>query len=95
MLCGMQYINLNDETVEILRIHFSYNKKLDEEKNFNNHIARTKNVFRVWRMRNVINEEKNVISKSPAISKNVHLALTKTVSIFRVEQLNIMKKGFI
>ena len=95
MLCGMQYINLNDETVEILRIHFSYNKKLDEEKNFNNHIARTKNVLRVWIMRNVINEEKNVISKSLAISKNVHLALTETVSIFRVEQLNIMKKGFI
>ena len=30
-LCGMQCINLNKETVQILGIHFSYNKKLEEE----------------------------------------------------------------
>ena len=32
--CGMQCINLNEQTVKILGMHFSYNKKLQEEKNF-------------------------------------------------------------
>ena len=36
-LYGMQCISLNEETVKIRGIHFSYNKKLEEEKNFNNH----------------------------------------------------------
>ena len=38
----MKCINLNEETVKILGIHFSYNKKLEEDKNFNNHIANRK-----------------------------------------------------
>lgn len=32
VLCGMQCINLNEQIVEILGIHFSYNKKPEEEK---------------------------------------------------------------
>ena len=31
-LCSMQCINLNDQTVKILEIHFFYNKKIEEEK---------------------------------------------------------------
>ena len=45
-LCGIQCINLNKETVKILRIHFS-KKKLGEEKFFNIHIAKTENALRV------------------------------------------------
>ena len=97
-LCGMQCINLNKETVQILGIHFSYNKKLEEEKNFNNHIAKIENVLRVWRVwrtRDLTIEGKIVIFKSLPISKIVHLALIKTVPIFIVEQLNIVKRNFI
>ena len=94
-LCGMQCINLNEETVTILGIHFSYNKKLEEEKNFNNHIATIQNVLRACRMRDLTIEGKIVIFKSLAISKIVHLALIKTVPIFAVQQLNIIKKNFI
>ena len=94
VLCGMQCINLNEQTVKILGMHFSYNKKLQEEKTFN-HIAKIENVLEVWSMRDLTIEEKIVIFKSLAISKVEHLALIKTVAIFTVEQLNIIKRNFI
>ena len=79
----MQCIIINEETVKILGINFSHNKKLEEEKSFNNHIAKIENVLRVWRMRDLTIEGKIVIFKSLAISKIVHLALIKTVPISR------------
>ena len=36
--CSMQYINLNEKNVDILGIHFPYNQKSEEEKNFDSHI---------------------------------------------------------
>ena len=41
-LCGMKCLNLTKETVKILGVHFSYNKKLEHEMNF-------QSVLRVWR----------------------------------------------
>ena len=35
-LCGMKCVNLNNETVKILGVHFSYNKNLEQDKNFSN-----------------------------------------------------------
>ena len=46
-------------------------------------------------MRDFTSEGKIVIYKSLAISKIAHLALIKTVPIFTVEELNIIKKNFI
>ena len=60
----MQRINLNEKTVKILGIHFSCNKKLKEEKNFNNHVVKIENVLKVWRMRDVTTEGKTVTFKS-------------------------------
>ena len=33
-LCGTKYVNLNKEIVKILGVHFSYNKNLEQDKNF-------------------------------------------------------------
>ena len=43
-LFGMQCISLNEQTVKIWGIQFSYNKKLEEEKNFNNHIIKMRDL---------------------------------------------------
>ena len=32
-LCGMEYIDLTKHSVKILGIHFSYNKKIENERN--------------------------------------------------------------
>ena len=46
-LCGMKYLNLTKETVKILGIHFSYNKKLKHEMNFQSHILKIESVLRL------------------------------------------------
>ena len=38
-LCGMKCVNLN-KTVKILGDHFSYNKNLEEDRNFCEHIVK-------------------------------------------------------
>ena len=89
ILCSIQCINLNDESVKILGTDFTYNKKLEEEENINNNIAKIENVLRVWRMRDLTIEGEIVIFKSLAISKIVHLALIK---MYIIKNLNTMKK---
>ena len=34
VVCGICYIDVNNDTLKILGTHFSYNKKLKQEKNF-------------------------------------------------------------
>ena len=75
-------MNLNEQTVKILGINFSYKKMLEEEKNVNIFIAKIKNVLKVWSMRDLTIEGKIVIFKSIAISKVVPLVLIESVPIF-------------
>ena len=42
-LCGMECIDLSDDVMKILGIYFSYNKKLEQENNFSNHIIKIQN----------------------------------------------------
>ena len=42
-LCSMQCINLKKESLKILEINFSYNKKLEQENNFKFHIVKIEN----------------------------------------------------
>ena len=42
--CGMECIDLTSDVIKILGIYFSYNKKLEQEKNFFNHIMKIQNI---------------------------------------------------
>ena len=46
-LSGINCVNLNNETVKILVIHFSYNKYLDKDKNFCEHIVKKENILKL------------------------------------------------
>ena len=46
-LCGMKCPNLNNETVKALGGHFSYNKSLEQDKNFCEHIVKIENVLKL------------------------------------------------
>ena len=39
-------------------MHFSYNKKLEQEKNFECHIVKIENVLKLWKMRDLSIEGK-------------------------------------
>ena len=47
----MKHVNLNNQTVKILGIHFSYNKNLEQDKNFCKHIVKIENILKLWCMR--------------------------------------------
>ena len=52
-LCGKACIDLTKNSVKILGIHFSYNKKTEDEENFIKLINKIGSVLRIWRIRNL------------------------------------------
>ena len=52
-LCGMECIDLTKNSVKILGIHFSYNRKIENEENFIKFVKKIENVLKVWRTRNL------------------------------------------
>ena len=49
VLYGIRCVNLHEDTIKILVIHYSCNKKLEYDKNFKNYIAKTENALKSWR----------------------------------------------
>ena len=97
-LCGMECIDLTSNVIKILGIYFSYNKKLEQEKTFFNHIAKIQNILKLWKLRNLSIEGRIVVFKSLAISKLTHLALvteipTSTVNLLTNIQMEFIWKG--
>ena len=91
-LCGMECINLTKNSVKILGIHFSYNKKNEDEENFIKLIKKIENVFKIWRIRNLTVQGKITICKTLAISEVIHLALVTNVPQAIIDQLNKIQK---
>ena len=44
----MRYVNLHQNIIKILEIHYSYNKQLDNDEN-EKYIAKIENVLKFWR----------------------------------------------
>ena len=94
-LCGMKCINLNNDVIKILviKICYSYDKKLENEKNYLNRITKCQNVLNTWRMRNLSLLGKISIFKILAFSKIIHLALVTSVPSSANDFLNKIQKN--
>ena len=57
-LCEVNSIDLAQETIKILGLHFSYNEKFREEKKFVSHIKWIENLLKIWKMRTLSIEGK-------------------------------------
>ena len=71
----MKCVNLNNETVKILDAHLSYNKNLELDKNFYEHIIKIENILKLWCMRPLTFKERIMVFKPLAVSKDIHLLL--------------------
>ena len=91
----MRCVNLYEDTIKILRINYSYNKQLENEKDFKKYIANIENVLKLGRARNLPLEGNTTVFKSLALSKITHLALAKTIPPSIMNQLNKTQKNFI
>ena len=47
-LCGTECIDLTRNSVKTLGIHFSYDKKIENEENFIKLIKKIENVLKIW-----------------------------------------------
>ena len=52
-LCGKECIDLKVDVIKILGIYFSYKKKLEQEKNFLNHIVKIQNILKLWSFKTI------------------------------------------
>ena len=86
-LCGMECVNLKHNTIKILGIHFSYNRKIENDENYRRYITKIEKLLKMWRMRQLTIEVKILILKLLAISKVVHFALVKDVPSSTIAQL--------
>ena len=46
VLCGMEYLNLKNNTIRILGIHFSCNRNLENEENYRRYIIKIEKLLR-------------------------------------------------
>ena len=94
-LCGMDCIDLTEDVIKILGIYSSYNKKLEQEKNFLNRIVKIQNTLKLWKLRHLTVEGRIVVFKSLAISKLIHLTLATEIPTTTINLLTKIQKEFI
>ena len=86
-VCGMRSINLNDESMKILGIHFSCNEKLKGEKSFYDVITNIQLVSKLCNLRNLTLKGKIVTLKTIALSKIIFWALIITLPNHVIKKL--------
>ena len=93
--CGMECLNLRTNTIRILGIHFSYNRRLENDENYRECIVNIEKLLKLWRMRQPTIASKVLIFKTLAISKVLHLILVKDVPPSVIPQLDKILEQFI
>ena len=88
-------LDLTKESIKILRVHISYNKKLQDDINVCMTVKNICNVIKLWHMRHLSLEGKTTIFRSLALSKIVYLALLTIVPKSIIEELNEIQKKFL
>ena len=94
-LCGLKSVDLTQQTIKILGMHFSYELKLRDEKNFTATVVKIQKLLRVWCQRSLTLEGKITIFKTLAISKIVYIAYLSSVPNFVIKELKKIQNEFL
>ena len=89
----MKCVNLNNDVIKILGLCYYYDRKLETEKNFLNHIIKFQNILNMWRMKSLSLLSKISIFKTLAFSKIIHLALVTSTPSSTIDLLNKIQKN--
>ena len=96
-LCGMECTDLRSDVINFKYLLF-LQQKLEQEKNFFNHIVKIQNILKLWKLRNLSIEGRIAVFKSLAISELTHLSLvteipTSTINLLIKYRWNLFGKG--
>ena len=94
-LCNIKNINLLQDTIKVLGIHFSYNCILRNNNNFVSSIKKIENVLKLWKMRHLTLQGKIIIFKTLAISKIVFVSYISSLPDTMMCQLKQIHDNFI
>ena len=95
-VCGLQNIDLTNDAIKIhFGIHFSYNEKIQTERNFLTTVKKLQKALNVWMTRALTLEGKILIFKTLGISKIVYLSLIIIVPNLVLEEIQKIQKSFL
>ena len=89
---GLKCVDLYNDTIKILGIHFFYNKKVQMQNNFITTIKKIQHIFHFWNSHTLTLEGRIMIFKTLAISKIVYLAFIIKLPKVIVDKLLRTKK---
>ena len=92
---GLQNIDLTNDAIKIFGIHFSYNEKIQTERNFSTTVKKLQKALNVWMTRTLTLEGKILIFKTLGISKIVYLSLIIIVPKSILEEIQKIQKSFL
>ena len=94
-LLDLKCINLNNDSIRILGVHFSYNSEIFEERNFQEIVNLIESVLATWRWRNLTLLGKISVFKSLAFSKIIFISYLSNVQNSILSQIEKLQKEFI
>ena len=94
-LCGIKCFDLIHDTIKVLDVHLSYDKKLQSGKNFRTTVSKILNTLKVWRIRKLSLEGKITVFKTLAISKIIYLSFLTVVPNAITDELIKIQKSFL
>ena len=94
-LCNVKNIDLTNDSIRVLGVHYSYDKNICRDKNFISTIMKIENVLKMWNMRRLTLYGKIVIFKTLAISKIIYISHMSSVPTNIIEHLSKIHKDFI
>ena len=89
-VCSMQSVDLTRDAIKILRIYFSYNTNLMNQKNYCKTSTSIHGILKLRRMRNLSVEGKVVVFKTLAISNLVYLTLLTVIPMKYQKYKNLL-----
>ena len=95
-LGGIKNVVLSTDSIRVLGVHFTYNTKLFNDRNFTECIKKLQNVIRVWGMRSLTLYGKVTIFKTLALSKIICISSMANIPndiIKLIEQIHLDLSG--
>ena len=94
-LLGLRNINLNDDSIRILGVHFSYNSLIYKEKNFQTVVETMERTLAVWRWRNLSIAGKITIFKTLVLSKIISISFLSSIPNVIIDKIEKLQKDYI
>lgn len=94
-VCGLKYVDLTSDKDKILGVHFSYKKKIQNEKTSAKVILDIQNILKLWRTQSLTTKWKATDLKALSLYEVMYLALSTLAPNHITDELIKVETNFI